>query len=160
MYIVDNYSKNIKHCTLGYKNRILLLYIRGYSAKAEDKVFVKSQNFKNDSRHIKSLLFASYSLKLDDLKSIRLLLCHMDLITCLACLKNDMKIGFYKFIDIQINQIIHRSDYQTEIINYIRSSKKTQYKALENKLLKRRFNISNRIDKDLREVIDKCINYG
>ena len=51
--------------------------------------------------------------------------------------KNDLIIGFYKSIDIQITKLTrYKSDYQNDIINYIRNSNKAQYKALENKLLR------------------------
>ena len=61
--------------------------------------------------------------------------------TCLACLKNDLNIGFYKSIDIQITKLTrYRSDYQNDIINYIRNSDKAQYKALENKLFEMTLN--------------------
>jgi hypothetical protein len=161
-YYLDYYliqdNEDLKRNYLDFENRILLLYMRGYKAKAEDKASVKSKNFKSDPRRLKYLLFVSYSLKLDDLNSIHVLIRHMNLITCLACLKNDMNIGFYKSIEIQINKIIHRSDYQTEIINYIRSNKKIQYKALEDKLLESRLSVSDKvIDRDLREVVEILI---
>jgi hypothetical protein len=68
--------------------------------KKEDKAFIRSQDHKSDSRQVKYLLLASYTSKLDDFTLIQVLFCHMNLITCLACLKNDLNIGFYKSIDI------------------------------------------------------------
>ena len=61
--------------------------------------------------------------------------------TCLACLKNDLNIGFYKSIDIQITKVtMYIIDYQNDIINCIRNSNKAQYKALENKLFEMTLN--------------------
>jgi hypothetical protein len=88
-------NQDLKENYLDFENQILLLYRRGYSPKTEDKAFIKSQDYKSDSRGLKYLLLASYSLKLDDFTYILVLLCrHMNLITCLACLKNDLNIGF------------------------------------------------------------------
>jgi hypothetical protein len=41
----------------------------------------------------------------------------------LIMFKNDLNIGFHKIIDIQITKLRrYRSDFQNDIINYIRNS--------------------------------------
>jgi hypothetical protein len=131
-YYLSQDNQYLKENYLDFENQILLLYRRGYSAKTEDKAFIKSQDYKSDSRRLKYLLLASYSLKLDDFTFIQALCCHMNLITCLASLKNDLNIGFYNSFDIQITKLTRfRSDYQNEIINYIRNSSEEHYKAYD-----------------------------
>ncbi|GAA0752142.1 hypothetical protein [Psychroflexus lacisalsi] len=81
----------------------------------------------------------------------------MNLITCLACLKNDLNIGFYKSIDIEITELTrYRSNYQNDIINYNRNSNNAQYKVLENKLFKMMLNKHEVItDIGLKEELEK-----
>lgn len=71
--------------------------------------------------------------------------------------KNDLDIGFYKTIDIQITKLTsYRSDFQNDIINYIRNSNKVHYEALENKLFEMMSNKHEVItDIGLREELEK-----
>jgi hypothetical protein len=66
-------NQNLKENYLDFENQILLLYRKGYSAKTEDKAFIKPQDYKSDSRQLKYLLLASYMLKLDDFTLIQAL---------------------------------------------------------------------------------------
>jgi hypothetical protein len=80
----------------------------------------------------------------------------MDLITCLACLKNDINIGNYKTLDLLIKATIRWSDYQNEIIDYIKKTRKTQYDYLAKKLTEERRSISEKItDPNLRVVLKR-----
>ena len=156
--IVDYYlsqpAEDFKKNYLDFENRIILLFRRGYTIKNEDKDFIKAQKHITDPRHLKHLLFASYALKLNSLKSIFTLRHHMDLITCLACIKNDINIGNYKSLDLLVKATIRRNDYQNEMIDYIKKSRKTQYNYLAKKLTDERRNINEKIsDPDLRTVL-------
>jgi hypothetical protein len=155
-YYLSQPPEDFKENYLDFEDRILLLFRRGYAIKNEDKDFIIAQKHISDPRHLKHLLFASYALKLNNLKLIYALRNHMDLITCLACLKNDINIGNYKTLDLLIKATIRWSDYQNEIIDYIKKTRKTQYDYLAKKLTEERRSISEKItDPNLRVVLKR-----
>jgi hypothetical protein len=79
-YYLSQDNQDLKENYSDFENQILFLYRRGYSTKTEDKAFIKSQDYKSDSRRLKYLLLASYSLKLDDFTLIQVLCRHIILI--------------------------------------------------------------------------------
>jgi hypothetical protein len=104
-------------------------------------------------------MFASYALKLAEPHLIYVLIDHIRLFTRLTCIKTGKHIGFYKTIEKQVIESTQNSSaFQNEIINYISKNRKTEFKAIENKLLEMRRNKYEVIeDPQLRNVLKRLI---
>jgi hypothetical protein len=104
-------------------------------------------------------MFASYTLKLAEPRLIYMLMVHIRLFTSLTCIKTGKHIGFYKTIEKQVIESTQNSSaFQNEIINYISKNRKTEFKAIENKLLEMRRNKYEVIkNPQLRDVLKKLI---
>ena len=152
---LDELSRNY----LNYQNEILHLFINGYQVKEEDFKFIKQFKARKDSRQLQYIMFASYILKLAEPRLIYMLMVHIRLFTSLTCIKTGKHIGFYKTIEKQVIESTQNSSaFQNEIINYISKNRKTEFKAIENKLLEMRRNKYEVIeDPQLREVLNRLI---
>jgi hypothetical protein len=84
---------------------------------------------------------------------------HIRLFTSLNCIKTGKHIGFYKTIEKQVIESTQNSSaFQNEIINYISKNNKTEFKAIEIKLLEMRRNKYEVIeDQQLKSVIKRLI---
>jgi hypothetical protein len=144
---------------LTYQNEISHLFINGYQVKEKDSKFLKQFKARKDSRQLQYILFASYALKLAEPSLIYILMDHIRLFTSLTCIKTGKHIGFYKTIEKQVIESTQNSSaFQNEIINYISKNKKTEFKAIENKLLEMRRNKHEVIeDQELRSIIKRLI---
>jgi hypothetical protein len=144
---------------LTYQNEISHLFINGYQVKEDDFKFIKQFKARKDSRQLQYILFASYSLKLAEPGLIYILMDHIRLFTSLTCIKTGKHIGFYKTIEKQVIESTQNSSaFQNEIISYISKNRKTEFKAIENKLLEMRRNKYEVIeDPQLRDVIRRLI---
>jgi len=144
---------------LTYQNEISRLFINGYDVKEDDFKFIKQFKARKDSRQLQYILFDSYTLKLAEPHLIYILMDHIRLFTSLTCLKTGKHIGFYKTIKKQVIESTQNSSaFQNEIINYISKNRKTEFKAIENKLLEMRRNKYEVIvDPQLREVLKRLI---
>jgi hypothetical protein len=58
-YYLSQDNQDLKEYYLDFKNQIPLLYKKGILPKTEAKAFIKSQDYKSDSRRLKYLLLAS-----------------------------------------------------------------------------------------------------
>jgi hypothetical protein len=144
---------------LNYQNEISHLFINGYQVKEDDFKFIKQFKARKDSRQLQYIMFASYALKLAEPNLIKVLMDHIRLFTSLTCIKTGKHIGFYKTIEKQVLESTQNSSaFQNEIINYISKNKKTEFKAIENKLLEMRRSKYEVIeDPQLREVLKRLI---
>jgi hypothetical protein len=144
---------------LTYQNEILHLFINGYQVKEEDSKFIKQFKARKDSRQLQYIMFASYTLKLAEPGLIYVLMVHIRLFTSLTCIKTGKHIGFYKTIEKQVIESTQNSSaFQNEIINYISKNRKTEFKAIENKLLEMRRNKYEVINNtQLRDVLKRLI---
>jgi hypothetical protein len=144
---------------LNYQNEISHLFINGYQVKEDDFKFIKQFKARKDSRQLQYILFASYTLKLAEPRLIYVLMDHIRLFTSLTCIKTGKHIGFYKTIEKQVLESTQNSSaFQNEIISYISKNKKTEFKAIENKLLEMRRNKYEVIeDTQLRDVLKRLI---
>jgi len=135
--LLEELSRNY----LNYQNEISHLFINGYQVKEDDFKFIKQFKARKDSRQLQYILFASYTLKLAEPRLIYVLMDHIRLFTSLTCLKTGKHIGFYKTIEKQVIESTQSSSaFQNEIIGYISKNGKTEFKAIENKLLEMRRN--------------------
>jgi hypothetical protein len=144
---------------LDYQNEVSHLFIKGYQVKEDDFKFIKQFKARKDSRQLQYILFASYALKLAEPSLIYVMMDHIRLVTSLTCIKTGKHIGFYKTIEKQVLESTQNSSaFQNEIINYISKNRKTEFKAIENKLLEMRRNKYEVIeDPQLREVLKKLL---
>jgi len=144
---------------LNYQNEISHLFINGYQVKEDDFKFIKQFKASKDSRQLQYIMFASYTLKLAEPSLIYVLTNHIRLFTSLTCIKTGKHIGFYKKIEKQVLESTQNSSaFQNEIISYISKNRKTEFKAIENKLLEMRRNKYEVIeDPQLREVLNRLI---
>jgi hypothetical protein len=144
---------------LTYQNEISHLFINGYEIKEDDFKFIKQFKARKDSRQLQYIMFDSYSLKLAEPRLIYILMDHIRLFTSLTCIKTGKHIGFYKTIEKQVIESTQNSSaFQNEIISYISKNKKTEFKAIENKLSEMRRNKYEVIeDSQLREVLNRLI---
>jgi hypothetical protein len=152
---LDELSRNY----LNYQNEILHLFINGYQVKEEDFKFIKQFKARKGSRQLQYIMFASYILKLAEPRLIYILMVHIRLFTSLTCIKTGKHIGFYKTIEKQVIESTQNSSaFQNEIINYISKNRKTEFKAIENKLLEMRRNKYEVIeDPQLRDVLKRLL---
>ena len=144
---------------LNYQNEISHLFIKGYQVKEDDFKFIKQFKARKDSRQLQYIMFASYTLKLAEPNLIKVLTNHIRLFTSLTCIKTGKHIGFYKTIEKQVIESTQSSSaFQNEIIGYISKNGKTEFKAIENKLLEMRRNKYEVIENlQLREVLKRLI---
>jgi hypothetical protein len=144
---------------LDYQNEISHLFINGYQVKEDDFKFIKQFKARKDSRQLQYIMFASYTLKLAEPRLIYVLMDHIRLLTSLTCIKTGKHIGFYKTIEKQVIESTQNSSaFQNEIINYISKNRKTEFGAIENKLLEMRRNKYEVIeDPQLRDVLKRLI---
>ena len=144
---------------LNYQNEISHLFINGYQVKEDDFKFIKQFKARKDSRQLQYIMFASYTLKLAEPSLIYVLTNHIRLFTSLTCIKTGKHIGFYKTIEKQVLESTQNSSaFQNEIINYISKNRKTEFKAIEKKLLEMRRNKYEVIkNPQLRDVLKKLI---
>jgi len=151
--------KELSRNYLDYQNEISHLFINGYQVKEEDFNFIKQFKARKDSRQLQYIMFASYALKLAEPHLIYVLMDHIRLFTSLTCIKTGKHIGFYKTIEKQVIESTRNSSaFQNEIINYISKNRKTEFKAIENKLLEMRRNKYEVIeDSQLRDVLKRLI---
>ena len=134
---LDELSKHY----LDYQNEILHLFINGYQVKEDDFKFIKQFKASKDSRQLQYIMFASYTLKLAEPSLIYVLTNHIRLFTSLTCIKTGKHIGFYKTIEKQVIVSTQNSSaFQNEFISYISNNRKTEFKAIEDKLLEMRRN--------------------
>jgi hypothetical protein len=152
---LDELSKHY----LDYQNEILHLFINGYQVKEDDFKFIKQFKASKDSRQLQYIMFASYTLKLAEPSLIYVLTNHIRLFTSLTCIKTGKHIGFYKTIEKQVIVSTQNSSaFQNEIISYISKNRKTEFKAIENKLLEMRRNKYEVIeDPQLRDVLNRLM---
>jgi hypothetical protein len=144
---------------LNYQNETLHLFINGYQVEEDDFKFIKQFKVRKDSRQLQYIMFASYTLKLAEPSPIYVLMDHIRLFTSLTCIKTGKHIGFYKTIEKQVIESTQNSSaFQNEIISYISKNRKTEFKAIEIKLLEMRRNKYEVIvDPQLRDVLKKLI---
>jgi hypothetical protein len=144
---------------LNYQNEISHLFINGYEVKEDDFKFIKQFKARKDSRQLQYIMFASYTLKLAEPRLIYVLMDQIRLFTSLTCIKTGKHIGFYKTIEKQVIESTQNSSaFQNEIISYISKNRKTEFKAIENKLLEMRRNKYEVIeDIQLRDVLKRLL---